>query len=88
MRSDSPGLNLLVNLGTDVLADQLEQADTRLSIFMPRTIHIVRIPVAPGEHRVEATAVGANGAPIDRRSWERISVAPGEKRFLFYPSLR
>ncbi len=88
MESSSPALNLLVNIGADVLADQLEKADTRLSIFLPRTIHVTRIPVDAGVHQVNAVAVGRDNAPLDNRSWENIEIRPGEKRFLFYPSLR
>jgi hypothetical protein len=88
LESGSPWLNLAVNLGTDVLADQLEKADTRLSFLLPRSLHITRLAVAPGTHAVEATARDQRGDSLGSRVWENVKVAAGQKVFLFYPSLK
>jgi hypothetical protein len=88
MNTESPLVNLLVNVGTDIAADQLEKADTRTCFLLPRTIQIIRLAVEPGTHRLHATARTGKGEVIDSREWSTITVRPGEKRFVFYPSLR
>ncbi|MBD3393765.1 MAG: hypothetical protein GF418_16660 [Chitinivibrionales bacterium] len=87
LETASPIANLLVSVGTDVLADQLEKADTRLSFLLPKSIHITRIPVEPGMHRVEASALNRSGGVIDTRAWDNVTVGAGEKTFLFYPAV-
>lgn len=87
MTTESPLLNLILNVGTDVLADQLEKADTRLSFLLPKKVHIMRIPVEPGSHTVLADAIDKNGHVVNSMVWEEIKVGDGEKRFLFFPSL-
>jgi len=37
-------VNLLINLGIDVFTDQLEMADLRSALYLPKTIQIIRIP--------------------------------------------
>jgi hypothetical protein len=88
MQSEIPALNLLVNLGTDIAADQLEKADTRLCFLLPKTIHLTRLPVEPGTHTVNASALDAGGSIVDTHVWKDIEVTKGEKKFLFYPCLR
>ncbi|MFP4418769.1 MAG: hypothetical protein ACLFSB_16025 [Chitinispirillaceae bacterium] len=87
METGNPLLNFLLSFGTDILTDQMEKADTRLSLFLPRTIHITRIPVSPGTHTIRAAACQRNGTVIKRRHFDNIEVKKGEKRFLFYPAL-
>jgi hypothetical protein len=88
LATDQPVVNLLVGLGTDVLADQLEKADTRLSFMLPKTIHLCRIPVEPGTHGVEATCRSRLGEIIGSKTWENVVVSKGQKVFLFYPALK
>lgn len=88
MQSDIPVLNLLVNVGADIAADQLEKADTRLCFLMPKTIHLTRLAVPPGTHTVEASTFDSQGRVIDTRVWNEVAVKEGEKKFLFYPCLR
>jgi uncharacterized protein len=88
METSSAVANLLLNVGTDVLSDQLEKADTRLCFLFPRAIHIIRIPVAPGTHRIMARAIGNDSTVITDRKWNEINVKEGEKKFLFFSSLR
>jgi len=88
MKSKSPLGNLLFNLGADVLADQLENADTRTCFLVPKTVQIARFPVKPGVYKVEAAAHGAGGAMIGTKTFENIQVKQGEKKFLFYCSFR
>ncbi len=88
MQTESGLANLLINIGTDILSDQLEKADTRLCLFFPKTIHITRIPVSPGTHTIEAEALGKDGVSLDKKIWDSISVSKGKKRFLFYPLLK
>jgi hypothetical protein len=88
METKSPIANLLINVGTDLLADQLEQADTRGCFFVPKTIQIARVRVKPGTYTLEAAAHGAGGAVIGTKLFENIAVKQGEKRFVFYSSFR
>jgi hypothetical protein len=87
MRTKSPVANLLVNVGTDALSSQLERADTRMSIFLPKTIHVARVPVEPGTHQVNVAALGKGGTVVTTRQYQDVQVAAGEKRFVFMASL-
>jgi hypothetical protein len=88
LSGSNPLLNLLVNVGTDVLADQLEQADARCWFLLPRTVQVARIPVKPGTHRVTVAAHGDGGAALRTRTFDGIEVKAGQKKFLFVPSLQ
>lgn len=88
MKSKSVLGNLLLNLGTDVLADQLEHSDTRTCFLVPKTVQIARIPVQPGTYTLEAAAHSETGAVIGKKMFENIQVKQGEKKFLFYCSFR
>lgn len=85
---NNPLINLFLNIGTDVLADQLEQADTRAWFLLPRTVQVARIPVKPGTHSLTVQAHDAAGNPIGTRNFDNVTVKPGEKKFLFHASLR
>ncbi len=87
MSSGNPLLNLLFNVGTDVLGDQLEQADTRLWFLLPRTVQIVRIPVKPGRYTLDLSAENPDGRNI-RSETVTVEVKTGEKKFVFFTSLR
>lgn len=84
----NPLVNLLFNLGTDALADQLEQADTRSWFLLPRTVQVVRIPVKPGVHSLTVEAHDAAGNALSSKSFDNVAVKAGEKKFLFYSSLQ
>jgi tetratricopeptide (TPR) repeat protein len=86
LRTDNPIVNLLVNIGTDVLADQLEQADTRNWFLLPKSIQIARLPVKPGTYSVTAGAQDGNGTVLKSQVFDGITVKPGEKKFLFMTS--
>ena len=88
MQTNSAAANLLINIGTDILADQLEKADTRSCFLLPKTVQIARIPVTPGTYTVEATARGSNGSIVSSKSFTDITVRPHEKKFIFFPSFR
>jgi uncharacterized protein len=84
----NPIINLILNIGTDLLSDQLEQADTRTWFLLPRTVQMARIPVKPGSHSLTIEAHDASGNTLGSKVFENIAVKPGEKKFLFYPSLK
>lgn len=88
LQTESPIVNLLLNFGTDALYDQLEKADTRLCFFLPKSIHIARIPVEPGTYQVHADAISKNGSIVSGHDWQNITVAAGEKKFLFYTEMK
>ncbi|HKP97134.1 MAG TPA: hypothetical protein VJ385_15400, partial [Fibrobacteria bacterium] len=88
MSGSNPLVNLLLNIGTDVLADQLEQADTRAWFLLPRTVQIARIPVKPGVHSLSVEAHDASGRALGGKAFDHIVVKPGEKKFVFYASLK
>ncbi len=83
----NPLLNLLLNLGTDALADQLEQADTRNCFLLPRSVQIIRIPITPGTHQIQAQVRGRAGEALETRTFT-VEVGAREKKFLFFPSLQ
>jgi hypothetical protein len=88
LQSDSPLANLLVNIGTDILTDQMEKADTRNCFFLPKTVQIVRIPVKAGVlQSIDITALDKNGAILKQKKVTDLTLAQNEKRFIFYTSL-
>lgn len=88
MKTDNILLNLLTSIGTDVAQSQIEQADLRVGIFMPQSLHMTRIPVAAGQHKVVVTANGPAGETIELFEFDKLNVAKGQKVFLIVPSLR
>ncbi|MBN1575347.1 MAG: hypothetical protein JW913_02265 [Chitinispirillaceae bacterium] len=88
MQTESAAANLLLNIGTDLLADQLEKADTRSCFLLPKTVQIVRLPVKPGIYSVDVEAREANGSVISSKSFTDIAIRAREKKFVFYPSFR
>ncbi|MBN2035234.1 MAG: hypothetical protein JW768_00695 [Chitinispirillaceae bacterium] len=88
MKTGSPVANLLINIGTDVLADQLEHADTRSCFLIPKTVHIARMPVTPGTYTIEAAARDKKGGVIGTKVFEKVTVKQGQKKFLFYCSFK
>ena len=87
LEKETPLENILISTGIDLLADQLERADTRLCFILPKTIQLARIPVKPAKHRIEVFALNSSGNVIGKKVWENVIVRQGEKKFLFYPSL-
>jgi hypothetical protein len=88
MQTSSPFANLLINVGTDILADQLEKADTRSCFLMPGSVQIARIPVKPGTYSVEVAANSISGGVLGSRVFENIKVSAHEKKIIFYSSLK
>jgi hypothetical protein len=88
MQTQSPVANLLIGIGTDVLADQLEHADTRCCFLIPKTVQIARIPVKPGTYTFEASACNSSGGVVGTKQFENITIKQGEKRYLFYCSFK
>jgi hypothetical protein len=80
--------NLLLNVGTDLITDQLEHADARNCFLIPKQVQIARIPVKPGTYSVTADAVDSRGVVIGTKAFDGIVVKNREKKFIFYPSLK
>jgi len=87
LESKYVALNLLSNTVADVLSDQIEKADTRLCFLLPEKIYLCRLRVTPGVHTVKARACDTQGMSVTDTVFSQISVKPGEKRFVFLPSL-
>lgn len=83
-----PLVNLFLNIGTDVLADQLEQADARCWFLLPRTVQVARIPVKPGVHSLTVAAQDGSGAVLKTRTFDGLEVKAGQKKYVFVPSLQ
>ncbi|MBO7551057.1 MAG: hypothetical protein J6T62_06000 [Fibrobacter sp.] len=88
MKTDNILLNLLTSIGTDVAQSQIEQADLRVGLFMPHSLHMTRIPVTPGKHKVVVTANGSAGETVELFEFDKLNVAKGQKVFLIVPSIR
>jgi len=88
LNTGNPWLNLLINIGADVGADQLEEADLRIGLFMPKTLQMTRIPASPGTHSVVIDVLDASGRKVGEQTFENVKVRAGKKTFLFIPSLR
>lgn len=88
MQTESPFANLLLNIGTDVITDQLERADTRSCFLIPQTVQIVRIPVKPGTYTLDIAALEKSGAVINKKQFTDISVKSREKKYLIFSSFK
>ena len=88
MKTDNILLNLLTSIGTDVAQSQIEQADLRIGLFMPHSLHMTRIPVSVGTHKVVVTANGSAGDTVELFEFDKLNIAKGQKVFLIIPSLR
>ncbi|MCX7727110.1 MAG: hypothetical protein N2053_09715 [Chitinispirillaceae bacterium] len=88
LMTSSVAANLLLNIGTDLLTDQLEKADTRTCFLLPKKVHIARIPVEAGTYTLEVAARGVDGSVIGSKRFENITVKKNEKKFVFYSSFR
>ena len=88
MKTDNILLNLLTSIGTDVAQSQIEQADLRIGLFMPHSLHMTRIPVTTGQHKVVVTSHGSAGETVEIFEFDKINVAKGQKVFLIIPSIR
>lgn len=88
VKTDNPLANLLINVGTDVLADQMERADTRTCFLLPRTIQIARIQVKPGTYSLDVNARGKSGNIVESKTINDITVMSHQKTFVFYSSFR
>jgi len=88
LKTSSPLANLLVNVGTDILTDQMEKADTRNCFFLPRTVQIVRIAVTPGvQQSIDIAALDRSGSVIKNKKVTGLTLEKNEKRFIFITSL-
>jgi hypothetical protein len=88
LQTNSTAANLLLNIGTDILADQLEKADTRGCFLLPKTVQIVRIPVTPGTYSLDVAAKGSNGSVVRTATFKDIAVKAHQKKFVFYSSFK
>lgn len=89
MQNENGLVNLLLNVGTDLITDQMEKADTRTCFLLPKTIQIARIPVkAGGTYSVDVAALDKSGAILSSKTFSGISVGDSEKKFIFYSSFK
>lgn len=88
MKTDNIFINLLTSLGTDVAQSQMEQADLRIGLFMPHSLHMTRIPVTTGNHKVVVTANSSSGGTVEIFNFDNIKVSQGQKIFLIIPSIK
>lgn len=88
MQTGNSMANLLLNVGTDLLADQLEHADARNCFLVPKQVHVARIPVNPGTWSVSVDALDQQGMVIGTKTFDSLTIKRGEKRYLFYSSLK
>jgi len=87
LKTDNPLVNLLVNVSTDVLADQLEQADTRSWFLLPAEIHLMRIPAKEGENTLNLAALSKNGQTLKQET-ARVHLKKGERKYILFHSLK
>lgn len=74
-------VNLLINLGIDIFTGQLEMADLRAALFLPKTIQMIRIPCQNAKD-ITVKALSGNGTVLKS---EQIAVEEKIKqKKLFY----
>ncbi len=67
---------------TNLFTAATEKADTRSWVSLPRSIHLSRLSLPPGEHDIVVEAVSQTGRVIKRETLEGIRVAAGHRTFL------
>ncbi|MBK8801927.1 MAG: hypothetical protein IPN71_07700 [Fibrobacteres bacterium] len=82
IRTGNPLVDLLTNVGMDVAQGQIEQSDVRMSIWLPRQVRILRIPVQAGVHSLRLQARNSAGIVIGEKQLDSLQVAKGAKRFV------
>ena len=87
LATNSPLANLVISIISDVAADQLEKADTRICFLAPKTVQCARVALSPGRHTIEVTSCDQAGAALDTKSYD-IALGPHEKKVIFCTSLR
>jgi len=87
MQTSNPIVNLLLSLGTDALADQLEQADVRLWFLLPRSLSVARLAVPAGTANVQWGSQADDGR-IVRSETREVPVRAGKTRFVFFNSIK
>ena len=88
MRTENSLANLILNVGADLLSDQMENADTRNCFLIPKTVQIARIPVSAGSYDISVAARDRNGNVLETKKFSNITVEERKKRFIFYTSLK
>ncbi len=86
METDNVLLNLVTSIGTDVAAGQLEQADLRVALFLPKTVRLSRIPATPGIHNVTVLSTNRNGGAVKSYRYT-VNVKAGGKAFVVVPAI-
>ncbi|MDR1760435.1 MAG: hypothetical protein LBR60_07915 [Fibrobacter sp.] len=87
MRTGNTLVDLITNVGTDVAQSQLEQADLRVGLFLPNTIHLTRIPVPEGSHVVNVRALNQSGGAEQHFEFKK-DVPKNGKTFVIVPAFR
>ena len=88
IQTSSAVANLLLNVGTDILTDQMEKADTRSCFLLPKTIQIARIAVKPGTYSVNVSANDASGSTLSSKQFKDIKIGAHQKKFIFCSSFK
>lgn len=82
VRTGNPLVDLLMNIGMDVAQGEIEQSDVRMSVWLPREVRLLRIPVAPGTHKLRIQAKNSGGAVLGEQDLDTLTVARGSRRFV------
>ena len=88
MQTANPWVNLAANLTTDLASNQMEKADVRTCFLLPKTMHMIRIPVEPGTHNITVNVHNASGRVIDKKEFNNIVVKRGDKKVFVHNSLQ
>jgi hypothetical protein len=59
-----------------------EKSDTRSWVSLPRSIHLSRLTLPPGEHDIVIEAIGQSGRVIKRETLEAVQISAGKRTFL------
>lgn len=82
IRTGNPLVDLLTNIGVDAAQGQIEQSDVRMSVWLPRQVRILRIPVQPGTHSLRVQARNSAGIVIGEKQLDTLQVAKSATRFV------
>lgn len=79
--SDNEDLGWLMFL----ILSATDQVDLRHWRSLPASLHLLRLPIRPGNHDVSVEVLGPGSSVLRVEEFPSVRVAPGEKRFLVVP---
>jgi len=87
LKNKDNALNLLINLGIDIFTGQLEMADLRAALCLPKTIQMIRIPYQNSDS-LTVKALSGSGTVLKSEQITVVDKPDQKKLFYTFSSLK